>query len=192
MYRVRTRPAYTEEQLKELYATPHDHTQWPDHIQRVQQTIQQGRALLRHYPFDCVTIADLSCGDATIATALAEDVCCHDLILGDYAPGYPIEGPIERTIENLPGEWGVDLFVCCETLEHLDDPDSFLYRVRTVSSLLLLSTPSCDFEDDNPEHYWAWDTEAVGVMLGQAGWRAYNFELVTPDAGYKYQIWGCQ
>lgn len=184
-YRRRIRPAYSKEELRKLYATPHNHTRWPDHRLRVQKTIELGLELLRDEIFP-PSVADLSCGDAAIAQTLAVSGL-YDLYLGDYASGYEFHGSIEETINEIPQ---VGLFVCCETLEHLDDPDAILRQIRLKADMLLLSTPNCP-QDENPEHYWAWDAEEVKTMLMSAGWHPVLYDEVIPDEGYIYQIWGC-
>lgn len=197
MYRHRNRPKYSEQELKELYATPHDHTKWADHIVRVEKTIEVGIDLIAGV--DIATIADLSCGDAHIAGEL-QDYYWNErseaphLILGDYAPGYQFEGPIEETIEQIPH---VDLFVCSETIEHLDNPDEVLSKIRLKADKLLLSTPDCSWVDQNPEHYWSWDAEAVHAMLLEAGWdpviyeESYHIQPNGQPLGYRFQIHGC-
>ena len=44
-----------------------------------------------------VSVADLSCGNAEIARGLGVE----HVVLGDYAPGYQLCGPIEETVEAL-------------------------------------------------------------------------------------------
>lgn len=191
MYRKRLRPKYTDEQLKHLYQMPHDANRWPDHKVRVRQTIALG--MEAGMPRFGARIADLSCGNAAIATALAEHFHAEPW-LGDYAPsaGYTYTGPIEKTIHQLGPN--VNLFVCSETIEHLDDPDEVLAMIRNRSDQLLLSTPIGESDDYNPEHYWGWDEEAVDLMLGRVGWRPRlrtALTFVNPAYQYRYQIWLC-
>lgn len=195
MYRHRNRPKYSDAELKELYATPHDHTRWPDHISRVEKTIEVGLKLLGGAFIE--NIADLSCGDAHIAGKLQVAVWKqHDeaphLVLGDYAPGYQFEGPIEETIDQIPH---VDLFIFSESAEHLDNPDEVLAKIRLKADMLLMSTPNCSWPDPNPEHYWSYDSEAVRQMLKWAGWlptiedESYHIQDDGQPLGYRYQIW---
>lgn len=186
MTRRRLRPAYTPAQLAEIYAHPHDHSRWEDHRIRVGVTTEVCRWFTRRG--DVHTVADLSCGDGAIARALDAE----RLILGDYAPGYDHTGPIETTIEQIPP---VDLYICSETLEHLDDPQTVLERIRPKTKYLVVSTPVDRFDDANPEHYWAWDKTGVDEMLTTAG---FHVEVYCPldlrPAGYYYcfGIWGCR
>lgn len=182
--RLRLRPAYTPDELAKVYATPHDHSGWADHQLRVAMTAQFTHALSGRVE----RAADLSCGDGAILKAL--DV--SERILGDYASGYEFTGPIEETIEQLER---VDLFVCCETLEHLDDPDLVLKKIRAKARRLVLSTPVGAFDDTNPEHYWAWDRGAVEDMLRAAEFDpAVFFELDfrACQGVYSYGVWWCR
>lgn len=180
--RVRLRDAYTPAELQVIYPRPHQHDRWPDHRLRVDVTVQIARFL---HPGGG-TIADLSCGDAAIANALNAD----RVILGDLAEGYEHHGPIEQTIDRIPR---VDLFVCCETLEHLDDPDRVLWKIRQRANTLVVSTPDGEQTGHNPEHYWGWDANGVYDMLTTAGFTPVVrtlLHLTQPAAAY--QIWGCR
>lgn len=181
--RSRLRQPYTDAELAGLYPRPHEHSRWPDHRLRVDVTVQIGRFLHR----DGLPVADLSCGDARIAQEIGG---AADLYLGDLASGYRFHGPIEQTIDQIPQ---VDLFVCCETLEHLNDPDLVLRKIRGKSRALVVSTPDGETTDENPEHYWGWDQEDVGRMLHEAGFVArVRSSLVLPQFKVAYQIWGCE
>jgi hypothetical protein len=184
--RKRLRPAHSPEQLGQIYATPHDHTQWQDHVLRVDATIDVARKLVGG---PVRSAADLSCGSAAVLKAL--DVA--ELHLGDYAPGYQYCGPIEETIHQIPP---VDLFVCTETVEHLDDPDQVLRDIRAKTSMLVLSTPVDNWEDRNVEHYWAWSEDDVVEMLAPAGFEVdlnlvLDFRRHGPDY-YAFTILGCR
>lgn len=182
--RVRLRPAHDADILAKIYAKPHQHAAWRDHKVRVAVTAQFAHALAGSVDRG----ADLSCGDGTILSSL--DVT--DRYFGDFAPGYPLTGPINETIERIPV---VDLFVCCETLEHLDDPDETLSRIRGKAKALVLSTPVDAFGDTNEQHYWAWSRKGVEAMLTAAGFTVvvYNELDIRPAQGeYAYGIWYCR
>lgn len=183
--RVRLHPPHTEEYLRELYAVPHNHTRWEDHLVRVEKTIELAHALAP----DPRVIADLSCGDAAISQALAGMASEKpQVILGDYAPGYEITGPIEETLTKVDH---ADLWIISETVEHLDDPDGVLAGIRYRSDALVLSTPLSEFDPVNPEHYWGWDHDGVRDLLIGAGWNvAMQWDVIHPLA--QYQIWGCR
>lgn len=177
--RVRLRPAWSRDQLMAFCPRPHDHTHWPDHIVRVDDTIQ----LARDMGVPSV-VADLACGDAAIGRALAPD----RLILGDFASGYEITGMIEDTIDMIGH---VGMFICSETAEHLDDPDAMMVKIREKADSLVFSTPLAEFTDINPQHYWGWDHDGVREMLEAAGWvPEIQRDVLHPLA--QFQLWGCR
>lgn len=179
LYRYRQNPKYSDAELRQIYATPHEHSKWEDHVNRVEQTIALAR---RNAMYG--RIADLSCGDAVIALTLSTEA-----VLGDFAPGYEYQGEILDTLPQIPF---VDVFVLCETLEHMDDPDLVLQRVRHKTRQLLLSTPVCDGPDGNPEHYWVWDREGVEDMLANADFSVIDYAEAYNGMGYRFGIWGCR
>lgn len=193
--RTRLRPAHDAATLAGLYAKPHRHDLWEDHIVRVDATIALARELFARTGTPR-GIADLSCGDAAIVKALVADVigghAAGRVILGDIAPGYEFTGPIEQTLQQLTH---VDLLICTETIEHLDDPDAVLALARDRAGSLLLSTPDGNPDPGNEEHYWAWDAAGVRDMLLKAGWSPVLSRTVTwhdpQGRPYRYQLWGC-
>jgi len=182
--RVRLRPAHDEASLARIYARPHNHTKWLDHKVRVAVTAQFTDVLAGQVE----TAADLSCGDGTILNALNAKA----KYFGDYAPGYALTGMIDDTIEQIPV---VDLFICCETIEHLDDPDATLARIRSKAKTLVLSTPVDAFGDTNPEHYWAFSRDGVERMLADAGFTVLFYTAIDcrPARGeYQFGVWYCR
>lgn len=180
--RKRLREKYSDEELKNIYAKTYEHNHWNDHIIRVQKTIEIAKEI-----GGVKSVADLSAGDAIIINSLDADV----KIIGDYTPGYEYCGQIEETIKQIPN---VDLFICSETLEHIDNPLELLKSIRNKTSKLLLTTPDDKPDDNNPEHYWAWDADGIEVLLRQAGFKPmsyYKLELAQ-QYYYDYQIWVCE
>lgn len=177
------RPAYSPEDLARVYPAPHRHSGWVDHRARVAFT----RLLFDAIGDGVRSGADLSCGDGHLLCTIPLETRW----LGDLAPGWPITGPLEQTIEQIPD---VDLFVCAETIEHLDDPDLVLKKIRGKAGRLLLSTPIEAWQDANPEHYWAWDRAEVDGMLDAAGFQVTAFvalDLRPAGADYCFGIWVC-
>ena len=171
--------------LSQTYTTQYNHTRWADHRVRVHAT-----AAIGMWFGDARTGADLSCGDSAILRLIDDALDLERCYFGDFVAGYEFEGPIEQTIEQLPN---VDLFVLSETLEHLDDPDWVLNKIRTKTKYLILSTPDGEWTDANPEHVWGWDNEEIREMLELAGFTidVYN-SLRFPSGYYTFQIWGCK
>jgi hypothetical protein len=129
-------------------------------------------------------VCDLSCGNGAVALALSTNP-----ILGDFAPGYPIQGSVEDTLPTVPKDL-YNLYICGETLEHFDNPDKIIGLVQ--SKYLLISTPIDCWKDTNKEHYWAWDRLEVESMVAAHGFniRAYK-EVDSRDYGesYCYGVW---
>jgi len=180
--KTRLRPQYSNEELAGIYTKPHNHGQFQDHIIRVQKSIE----LLKEYN-TYNSIADLSAGDAAIIYSIDAGV----KYIGDYAPGYAITGHIDETINYLPK---VDLFICSETLEHLDDPDATLKAIRKKTKYLFISTPNGENNNHNPEHYWGWNNEDMKQMLIDAGFDPVVYYLLELKEKYYYdfQMWICK
>ena len=174
----RLREKYTDEELAEVYDHQYNHTLWQDHIQRIRHTIRIGMLIE-----NISSVADLSAGDGAIINAL--DV--KTKILGDYVPGFEYCGKIEDTIQQIPN---VDLFISSETLEHVDNPLEMLKSIKSKTKWLLLSTPENNWNDDNPEHYWAWDKQGVQELLEEAGFDPIYSESI--QLYYTHQIWICK
>lgn len=180
--RKQLRSFYTADQLTQVYNHTYDHTFWADHRERVAKTIE----LLDTFAAktDSRTIADLSCGDGAIV--LGSRHPWEKVTLGDYTT----TGPIEDTLYTVGH---VDMFVLSETLEHVEDPDTLLAMLRVISDHLILTTPHGEDHDENPEHYWGWDSEALHEMLYSTGWTDLDCQLFTPESNgyYTFQMWRC-
>lgn len=167
-----------------MYPVAYDHTRWPDHIDRVQRTIEFAA---RAFPV-AESVSDLSCGGRAIPEALARRWNA-DCTLGDLVPGCEYTGRIEQTITQIPA---TDVYVCSETLEHIDNPDWLLEQIRAKANRLILSTP-CDETITNLEHYWRWGAADIAGMLEQAGWQAVAFEFLDfPALDVRYQLWAAR
>lgn len=187
----RLRPAHSQEKLREIYGQPHESQMWDDHNARVEATVAVGKFMLTHYDPLAPIIVDLSAGDGKIARALAST---HEggedrLVLGDFFSGYPVVGAIEDTIKNFVD---IDLFVCSETIEHLDDPLNFLLDLRPRTSMLVLSTPIDEpANSGNEQHYWSWSVRDMELLLRAAGFNPVVKNLLYLPTYYDFQIWGC-
>ena len=180
MTRKRVRPKYSDTELQIIYNTPHAHSGWWDHRYR----IAVSTALCFNVVVDnnLTSAADLSAGDAAIINQLPVD----NKYVGDFAVRYEYSGPIESNIDAIPD---VDLFICSETLEHLDDPDTVLNKIGEKAEWIFVSTP-LDEVGDNPEHYWSWGWEDIEDMLATAGYDSvvYTSLLFPGLSNYGYQI----
>jgi hypothetical protein len=181
--RVRLRPAWNEQQLAEIYSEPHKHSGWEDHRLRVAMTIA-----FASWFKNVNSVADLSAGDAAIINAIG----ATNKYIGDFAPGYEFTGSIDETIDLIPN---VDLFICSETIEHLDDPEATLRKIRKKTRALIVTTPDSEVNDGNPQHYWGWDSVGVRDLLEGAGFSPVIFNTLqfqNPNLIYDYQFWGCE
>ena len=134
------------------------------------------------------SVADLSCGDAIIA----RNIEAKNYYLGDFAPGYEFQGAIDDTIDQIPN---VDLFICSETIEHLDDPEATLRKIRAKTKWLILTTPDGETNDGNLQHYWGWDMQGVRELLESTGFEPVitnRLHFENPNLIYDYQFWGCK
>lgn len=180
--------------LSTTYPKPHEHHHFPDHLVRVGVTREIARWMVRD--LGEFSVMDLSCGDGSIAQSLGTP----HMSLGDYAHGDHIDyvGPIEESVKMLAGSdtrHRVDLFINCETIEHLDDPDTVLQGIRQCGQMLLLSTPVGAHDDGNPEHVWSWDREDVEAMLTAAGFEPFIYTELdprSPSFPYAWGIWGAR
>lgn len=183
----RLRPKWSDEDLARIYAQPHNHVIYGrGHDVRVKATIEIAKDMVRE--IGASTGGDLSCGNGAILKGLQ----LNTKYFGDFAPSYQFTGPLEQTINEMPN---VDIYICSETLEHLDDPQYALELIRPKTRGLILSTPIECWEDENPEHYWAYDREGVESMMIKAGFTPNIFLFLDTQVfgePYRYGIWGCK
>lgn len=194
MLRERVRPQWTDEQLAQIYTRPFDQRAlgWGGDARVVTSSVTGKLLLLGHGSQP--KIVDLAAGNGVIARDIGATTG-GTVTLGDFAPGLDLHGPADETILRVSG----DLFVCCETLEHLWDPDLLLRRARERFSFLVASVPIWERaeQEQNGEHYWAFDREGAEAMFADAGWEPKYFGEVPAypvgGAGGTYQcgIWGC-
>lgn len=181
------RPFHSAEMLAKIYAKPHDHRIYGrGHNLRVEVTkniVNDAVAISR-----ARSIGDLSCGNGEIAKSTK----LPQIHLGDFAPGHKFCGPIDQTIGSMPD---VDVYVCSESLEHVEDPLAILKMIRPKSRFLVLSTPIENWGDTNAEHYWSWDRAGVEELLSQSGWTPDAFlylDTTVFNEPYKYGMWICK
>lgn len=181
---TRLRPTPTGDELAAMYPAPHDHRAYgAGHDLRVRASIAVGQWLADDC--DAALVADLTAGVGTIASGIAHPRGA-DVILGDLATtGQRIEDSAQALEP-------VDVYICTETLEHLDDPAAALDLIRAKARRLLVSFPHRDDVDDNPEHLWQWTVTEAEALLHETGWRPLtSLVLQVPDGPYRYSIWGC-
>jgi len=186
---------------QDRYPNGYQHVVWADHVERVNRSVDYVGLVLRDRAVR--TIADLSAGDGAIPLGIARtlDVPPENVILGDINPhpgrGFSVTGALPGTLGELSTTDPVDLYVCSETLEHLDDPDFLLEQLRARSRYLFVSTPADEpLGHGNHEHYWSWGTADLMDMLHAAGWSPIDYMVFTPifrpESGYDFQMWVCE
>jgi len=188
------RPFYSAEELPGIYDHVYDHTRWEDHKIRVAATIHIARWMRDH--MGAKSGADFSAGDGAILRGCG----LERAVYGDFHAD-PYAHPDETWINGMnledPEMWPqavpTDLYICSETLEHVQDPQRLLRNIRQSASALVLSTPEGEEGDGNPEHYWGWDRHDIRGMLESAGWQPVVCTILDTavPGGYTYQIWGC-
>jgi hypothetical protein len=193
--RVQLREFHTPERLAEIYAKPYDHTRWEDHKIRVARTIEIATEFGDGYWWQ--DGIDLSCGDGAILDELRSNLTVQKAYFGDMVqmagpPWLDVIGPIETTLPAHIRERGrYNLFVCSETLEHVQDPDELLRGARRLADHMVLSTPIAETHaHGNEEHYWSWEVSDVEEMLHNAGWLECDVTIL-PLGFYDFQIWIC-
>lgn len=211
MIRTRLREAHADEAgfYTGRYPEGYQHAVWPDHVERIAATVSFAAPWLDYY--NITSLADLSAGDgALVRGLLAMAPRVHRAYVGDLNPGpelsqgwnpakswvwvnqdpTPLLSGMDQLDQHRKGE-AVDLMVCSETLEHLDDPDAYLTRARFSARSILVTTPENETADDNAEHYWGWDSEAVSSMLHTAGWNTVDHKVFQPLTAqtYRFQMW---
>ena len=181
------REFHSAKKLSEIYSTPHDHQMYGrGHGIRVDTTISLTKDMA--YQAQAKSVADLSCGNGLIAKSLN----LENTILGDFAKTYEYSGPLEKNLLKIPK---VDIYICSESIEHVEDPGMVLSLIREKSNTLVLSTPIDSWYDTNEEHYWAWNRQGVENLLKNAGWTPDVFIMLDTtvfEEPYIYGMWGCK
>lgn len=170
---TRTRTAHQFDDA--LYQT-HD---WGAFAQseRIAATIALGKQLPRD---EVQSIADLSAAGTSITPELGEHFGCNP-ILGDYGKNYGYAPQYTGSyVDTLPLIDKVDLYVCSETLEHVEDPDDMLAMIRPRCRYMLLTTPVWE-EPEQPSHghLWTWRRDDVETMLSEAKFTPIVFEELS-------------
>lgn len=177
------RPFWSADKLRELYAHEHNPDAWPEHGARIARTIEIAQDVINRE--DVRNIADYSCGSCRIIDGLKMwNAASYDI--SDVQRGDP---SIEERVLTMPY---TDLFLCTETIEHLESPWTVLEYIAMRTKWLVLSTPlDEDPNIGNYEHYWSFTQWDIATILDQSGFIDCKFEALGPMPGwtYTYQIW---
>ena len=114
MMRVRLRERHPDEAAfyAERYPQGYDHTVWPDHVERVAETVRFTVRSLKGTSGD--SVADLSCGDGVLVAWLATALGESTVHVGDVNAGGSsgaVQQMLPASLGTLPDD-GVDLYVC--------------------------------------------------------------------------------
>ena len=172
---------HNNEAQHSFYEHHFSHRSHESHISRVEHTIKIGQGLIDRVGIK--TIADFSAGDRAIVMGLAG---YEEAWLSDYSDdGVDI---LDRLREDTRT---YDLFVCTETIEHVEQPWTLLEEIAKRTTWILLSTPlDEDPTENNWEHYWSFGADDVDDLLTQAGFDWSVVNVFKPATGpYTYQIW---
>ena len=130
------------------------------------------KAVAEHGPG---TLSDLGCGDGSLLDTIRDlpvRAWGYDAGTANVAAA-AARGLDVRQADILASEPGLDygeLVTCCEVLEHLASPQSFLAALP--GTLLVLTSPSAESAHWHYEHHaWAWDTTGYAALVTGAGWR---------------------
>ena len=171
---IKQRRFHAPEALAEIYANPYDPHRWPEHSIRITCTTDIAQRVIDEHGLK--TVADLSCGDGSIAKKLS------------VMPSFLSDGQIEIDIDLIDP---VDLFIFTETMEHLEAPWTILEKIAMKTKWIVLSTP---LDEDpaigNYEHYWSFTETDVHSILLQSGFVDIDVAHLSQDGWtYTYQIW---
>lgn len=171
---------HSETELKRIYAEKYESSKWQEHVRRIEFTRNITQELITEHGL--TTLADLSCGDGEVTRTLRGLTHQH---LRDYTDHHE---DILSLLTALPRP--VDLFVCTETIEHLEAPWTVIEKIAEKTKWLVLSCPNDERGDGNWEHYWSFDQNDVLDMLSHAGFTEPKYHaLWEPGWYYDYQIW---
>lgn len=141
---------------------------------------------IAHHIKDNSVVLDLGCGNGYLCQIIAQERKQCDITGLDYSDKQikELQGK-DDSIKWICGEAtkteltynSYDYVTCCETLEHVDDPDSLIkeaYRLLKDGGKLILTTP---FRNHIPsvEHVWEFEYEDIQDMMDKYFDNAWAF-----------------
>lgn len=171
----------TPAEFAKNYATQFNHRSHYSHVERIEHTVKIAQELIDKEGIK--RIADFSAGDRAVVNGLHgyEDAWLHDIT----DDGVDI-------VERLRAEtFTYDLFICTETIEHVEQPWTLLEEIAPRTRWLLLSTPlDEDPAKNNWEHYWTFEATDIDDLLTQSGFVGRLVEAHQPvGSPYTFQTW---
>ena len=152
------------------------------HTERMNMTEQVVRTFLERTPA-VNRVTELGCGDGCLMDRLKDmhsvtfkgyDACVGSLEQARRKGLVVYEADIRDVCTQ-----GAQLIIACETVEHMEDPHSFIAGIE--SDWLVVTSPSAETDTWHYEHHaWAWDVDGYSTLVQDAGWNIV--EHVTCDA----------
>lgn len=175
------RPFWSRAEERRLYSETYDHTRWPEHVGRVEATIDFTQKLIDEH--ELKTVVDLSCGDGAIVDGLNGVRIVRKTDVSSSGMG------IEATL--MMSSFDTDLFICTETIEHMRAPWTTIELIAENTRFIVLSTPLNEGAHvDNYEHYWSFTDQDVDDMLKYAGFTDLQRVFLSGRGWtYDYQLW---
>ncbi len=126
------------------------------------------------------SVVDLGCGDGGLLTLIDPTIPSwgYDLQPSNVQVGIVDRGVNVRLGNILEDElqWG-ELAICCEVIEHLVDPRSFVRKIAEHSKYIVASSPYTETIDDHYEyHAWCWNIRGYKAMLEENGFKVLRTE----------------
>jgi hypothetical protein len=141
-------------------------------------------------------IADAACGSGygtDILRRSGHDAWGFDkdcILGGGGASGHLDYLDLDRP-ECLKELYIFDTLVSFETLEHLEDPDQFLCRLRNSTRIqtLFASVPVIPTRHLNPFHKHDFTVDSFGGLIHKAGWQTVDLQLQSaPHRKHVYAV----
>lgn len=146
---------------------------------------------------DVDSAIEIGCGEGFIAKHLHDlginiiGADIDDEILNLAKKLHPEINFVKMNIYELTGKW--DLIVCCEVLEHLEDPKRAVKAMKNSAKYLLISVPNEPFFrianlcrlkylkclGNTPGHLNHWTVFSFRNFLRQFGFREVKFKVST-------------
>ena len=143
---------------------------------------------ISHHISPGMTVVDIGCGNGELCKVIKKDHPSCEVIGIDYSDAVIKQLEDEEDIVFEIGmaedtgidEESVDFVVCCETIEHVDDPQLVIgeiYRILVPGGKFIITTPYLDHIPSD-EHVWEFRYEDIERLLKQ-----FTNSWVFPWAG---------
>lgn len=113
------------------------------------------------------TVLDAACGIGYGATVLAEEAPAHTYWGADREPAELLDADrfLQVDLDTWEPDFGFDVAVCFETLEHLADPARFASILLRASRLVVASVPTVPTKATNPYHLHDFTVDTAAALF---------------------------